>query len=110
MPDMLIMNTPAPDDYEIVQIFGLVTGLTARTRGIGGKFVAGLEAMAGGEVSAYTSEMEKARFEAIERMKEKAEKLGANAVVGVDIETSEIYIGIVLVSATGTAMIVKKKK
>ena len=110
MAELLVMNTPAPDDYDIIEIFGLVTGLTARTRGIGGKLIAGLEAMAGGEVTAYTSEMEKARFEAIERMKEKATKLGANAVVGVDIETSEIYIGIVLISATGTAMIVKKKK
>jgi uncharacterized protein YbjQ (UPF0145 family) len=110
MAELLVMNTPAPDDYRIVKIFGLVTGLTARTRGIGGKFVAGLEAMAGGEVTAFTSEMEKARFEAIERMKEKAVKLGANAVVGVDIETSEVYAGIVLVSATGTAMVVEKTK
>ncbi len=109
MADMLVMSTPIPDGYRISKIFGLVTGLTARTRGIGGKFIAGIQSMAGGEVSAFTSEMEKARFEAIERMKEKAKKLGANAVVGVDIETSEVYQGIVLVSATGSAIVVEKK-
>ncbi|MBI4044944.1 MAG: YbjQ family protein [Candidatus Diapherotrites archaeon] len=108
--ELLLMNTPLPDEYKIVKILGIVTGLTARTRGIGGKFIAGLEGMVGGEVSAFTSEMEKARFEAIERLKQKATQLGANAVVGIDIETSEVYIGTVLVSATGTALIISPKK
>lgn len=104
------MTTALPSDYRIVKNFGLVTGMTCRTRGIGGKFIAGFESMAGGEVSAFTSEMEKARFQAIERMKEKARALGANAVAGVDIETSEVYVGIVLVSATGTAMVIEERK
>lgn len=109
MADMLIMNTPLPDDYRIVRIIGVVTGLTARTRGLGGQFVAGLEAMAGGEVTSYSSEIEKARFEAIERMKKKAADAGANAVVGMDIETANVFQTVVIVSATGTAMVVEKK-
>ncbi|MDP2973844.1 MAG: heavy metal-binding domain-containing protein, partial [Candidatus Diapherotrites archaeon] len=68
------------------------------------------ESMAGGEVSSFTSEMEKARYQAIDRMKEKAKAIGANAVVGVDIETSEVYVGVALVSATGTALKVEKIK
>ena len=110
MADLLVINTPLPDEYKIVKIIGLVTGITARTRGVGGQFVAGLEAMAGGEGTSFTSEIEKARFEAIERMKEKAQKAGANAVVGVDIETANAYQTVVILSATGTAMVIEKRK
>lgn len=109
MEEILLMNTPIPDDYKISKIFGLVTGMTVRTRGFGGSFVAGLESFVGGEVTTYTSEMEKARFEAVERMKEKAIKLGANAIVGIDFETSEVFAGAVMITATGTAMVASKK-
>ncbi|MEW6295513.1 MAG: YbjQ family protein [Candidatus Diapherotrites archaeon] len=104
MVELILMTTMLPQEYKIVKNFGIVTGVTCRTRGMGGKFIAGFESMIGGEVTAFTSEMEKARFQAIDRMKEKALALGANAVVGVDVETSEVYQGIVLISATGTAL------
>lgn len=110
MKEMLIVNTPLPEGYKIVKIIGLVTGITTRTRGIGGQFVAGLEALAGGEVSSFTSEVEKARFEAIERMTEKAVTAGANAVVGVDIETANMLQTLIVLSATGTALVVEKSK
>ena|SRR3989344_3038078 len=106
--DILVMNTPLPDGYKIVKVIGVVTGLTARSRGVGGQFMAGLEAMAGGEITSYTSEIEKARFEAIERMKSKAQEAGANAVVGLDLETANVFQTIVVLSATGTALVVEK--
>lgn len=84
---------------------GVVSGLTARTRGLGGKFVAGLESIMGGEVTAFTTEMEKARLEAIDRLIENARKMGANAVISLDIETSEVFEGTILISATGTAVV-----
>ena len=82
---------------------------TSRTRGVFGKFIAGFESMIGGEVTAFTSEMEKARWEAIERAKNKAVALGANAIIGLDVETSDLGLqaGIVLFSATGTAVIIE---
>ncbi|MEM2849678.1 MAG: heavy metal-binding domain-containing protein, partial [Candidatus Bathyarchaeia archaeon] len=60
-------------------------------------------------VKAFTSETEKARSEAMERMKTKALALGAKAIIGVDIETSDLGLGacIVLISATGTAVILE---
>jgi len=68
-----------------------------------------IQALIGGEVSAFTSEIEKARLEAIQRAIEQAERLGANAIVGLDLETSdmggEFYI--TLISATGTAVVVE---
>ncbi len=74
-----------------------------------GKFIAGFQSMFGGEITAFTEELEKARNEAIERLKDKAIALGANAVVGLDIETSDLGLqaGVVIVSATGTAVIVE---
>lgn len=77
---------------------------------MGGKFMAGIESMFGGEVSAFTSEIEKARVEAMERMKENARRLGANAVIGLDIETSDILQGTVLISATGTAVTIEMEQ
>jgi uncharacterized protein YbjQ (UPF0145 family) len=109
--DMLMMTTPIPDGYEIVKVFGIITGLTTRTRGVGGQFIAGIESLTGGEVTAYNSEIEKARAEAIARLKAKAVELGANAIAGIDMETSSMGTSssMIVISATGTAMSVKKQ-
>ena len=101
-----IVTTPTVPGYRVTRIVGVVTGLTARTRGVGGRFVAGIQSMVGGEVSAFTSEIEKARIEAIQRIAGKAQNLGANAIIGLDIETSGILQGTVLISATGTAVMI----
>ena len=108
----LIVTTPTVAGYKIKKVLGLVTGLTPRTRGLLGKFIAGFESMAGGEVTAFTSEMEKARWEAIERAKARAIVLGANAIIGLDVETSDLGMqnGIVLFSATGTAVIIEPEE
>ena len=65
--------------------------------------------MFGGEITAFTIELEKARMEAMERVKAKALALGANALIGLDLETSDmgVQMGIVVISATGTAVIVE---
>jgi uncharacterized protein YbjQ (UPF0145 family) len=105
----LIVTTPTIAGYKITKVLGLVTGLTPRTRGVLGRFVASFESLVGGEVTAFTSEMEKARWEAINRAVYKAKELGANAIIGMDVETSDIGLqaGVVLFSATGTAVIVE---
>ena len=109
--EFLMVTTPTVAGYKIKRVLGLVTGLTPRTRGVLGKFIAGIESMFGGEVTAFTSEVEKARWEAIDRAKSRAVALGANALVGVDVETSDLGLqsGIVLFSATGTAVIIEKE-
>jgi uncharacterized protein YbjQ (UPF0145 family) len=95
--------------YRVTKVLGVVTGLTARTRGVGGQFVAGIQSLVGGEVSAFTSEIEKARGEAIQRIVAKAQSLGANAIIGLDMETSGILQGTVLISATGTAVVIESE-
>lgn len=106
--DMIVTTTPQVPGYRIKEVKGLVMGLAPRSRGLGDKIIAGLQSAFGGEISAYTSEMLKARREALDRMIDEARKLGANAIVGVDIETAEIFQGVVLISATGTAVVVEK--
>ena len=105
----LITTTPSIPGYRIKRILGVVTGITPRTRGVLGKFIAGFQSMFGGEITAFTEELEKARNEAIEKLKDKALAIGANAVVGLDLETSDLGLqaGVVVVSATGTAVIVE---
>jgi len=105
------VTTPEVPGYRITKVFGVVTGRTPRTRGILGKFVAGFESMFGGEVTAFTSELEKARLDAIRRVRDKAVDLGANAVVGLDLETSDLglQLGVVVISATGTAVVIEQE-
>ena len=104
-----VVTTPSIQGYKITKVVGMVTGLSPRTRGVGGVIFGAIQALLGGEVTAFTTEIEKARLEAVERAIEKAERLGANAIVGLDLETSdmggEFYI--TLISATGTAVVVE---
>jgi len=106
--EVIVVTTPNLPGYEIVKVLGSVDGLTVRTRGVGGKIVAGIQGVFGGEVTAYTSECEKARKESLNRLIENAKKMGANAVIGTDFETSDILQGTATVFATyGTAVIAK---
>jgi uncharacterized protein YbjQ (UPF0145 family) len=108
---IIIVTTPTLPGYRIVKILGVVHGLTVRTRGVGGKFVAGIEGMFGGEVTTYSSEAEKARRESLQRLIDKATGMGANAVIATDFETSDILQGTAtLFSAYGTAVVVEPAK
>jgi uncharacterized protein YbjQ (UPF0145 family) len=109
--NFIIVTTPSIPGYNIKKVLGVVTGLTPRTRGVLGKFIAGFESMFGGEVTAFTSELEKARIDAIQRVRAKALNLGANAIVGLDLETSDLglQLGVVVISATGTAVVLEKE-
>jgi uncharacterized protein YbjQ (UPF0145 family) len=105
----MVVTTPTLPGYRVKRVIGVVSGITPRTRGIMGKFIAGIESMIGGEVTAFTYEIEKARAEAIDRCRSKAVAMGANAILGVDVETSDMgfQMGILVFSATGTAVVVE---
>ncbi|MGQ9513705.1 MAG: YbjQ family protein [Thermoproteota archaeon] len=110
MDQMILSTTHIIPGYKVVKILGIVSGMTARTRGIGGKFIAGIQSMVGGEVSAFTEEIVKARDESLRRIVEQAKGLGTNAIIGVDFETSEVFETVVLISATGTAILVEPEQ
>jgi len=105
---VIVVTTPTVSGYRIVKVLGAVHGLTVRTRGVGGKIVAGIEGIFGGEVTSYSSEAEKARRDSLERLIERASQMGANAIVGADFETSDILQGTAtLFSAYGTAVVIE---
>ncbi len=105
---IIVVTTPTISGYDVVKVLGPVHGLTVRTRGVGGKIIAGIEGIFGGEVTSYSSEVEKARRESLNRLIENGQKVGANAIIGADFETSDILQGTATVfSAYGTAVIVK---
>jgi uncharacterized protein YbjQ (UPF0145 family) len=105
----VMTTTPSIPGYNIKKILGVVTGLTPRTRGVLGQVIGGIQSMFGGEVSAFTEELEKARIEAMARVRTKAMNMGANAVIGLDLETSDLgqEAPIIVISATGTAVIIE---
>ena len=89
---------------QISKHIGVATGSTIRARNIGRDIVAGLRTLIGGEVPEYTEMMAHARNQAIERMLEKADDMGADAVVGVRFSTAMIMQGTAEVMAFGTAV------
>jgi uncharacterized protein YbjQ (UPF0145 family) len=108
--DFKVVTTPTIPGYKITKVFGIVTGLSPRTRGIGGVISGMIQSIGGGEITAFTSEIEKARVDAIARAIQQARNRGANAIVGLDLETSDVggeSSFITLISATGTAVVVE---
>ncbi|QOJ78914.1 YbjQ family protein [Infirmifilum lucidum] len=107
---MIVTTTPSVPGYRVKRVIGVVTGMSIRTRGLLGRVAAGLEALVGGASSAYLSELKKAREEALNDLISSARALGANAVVGLDFETSEVLEGFIVVTATGTAVEVEPEQ
>ena len=89
---------------QISKHIGVAMGSTIRTRNIGRDIIAGLRTLVGGEVPEYTEMMAHARNQAIERMLQKANEMGADAVVGVRFSTAMIMQGTAEVMAFGTAV------
>ncbi len=96
------------EGYKTTQNMGVVRGITVRSRSIVGNFAAGIQSIFGGNISIYTNLCEQAREEAFDMMMKHAEELGANAVVGVRYDATEIMQGITEVLCYGTAVVVKK--
>jgi len=101
---MIVVTTPDVPGARIVQTLGLVRGNTIRTRHAGVDLVAFLRNLAGGEIHEYTKMMAEAREQAIDRMVEEAETLGADAVVMVRFQTIEMMRGAAEMLCYGTAV------
>jgi uncharacterized protein YbjQ (UPF0145 family) len=90
--------------YRTVKTFGVVRGIIVRSRSVIGNFAAGLQSLIGGNISIYTSLCERAREDAFNDMLVHAGQLGANAVIGVRYDATEIAAGITEVLCYGTAV------
>lgn len=101
---MLIATTDTLADKTITETLGMVRGATVRSKHIGTDIVASLRNLVGGEQTGYSSLLAGAREQALDRMKEQAQSLGADAVVGFRMETSSIMDGASEIVAYGTAV------
>jgi uncharacterized protein YbjQ (UPF0145 family) len=105
---VLITTTNEIPGYTIEEVFGEVFGLTVRSRNIGSQMGAGLKSMFGGELRGMTKALAASRTEVIERMVEEAEAKGANAVVAMRFDTSEMGGTWTEICAYGTAVRARK--
>jgi uncharacterized protein YbjQ (UPF0145 family) len=95
------------DGYSVVQNLGVVRGITVRSRSIFGTIGGSLQTLLGGNITLFTELCEKTRAEAFEMMVNHAEELGANAVVGVRYDATELMQGVSEVLCYGTAVAVQ---
>lgn len=109
MIGMILTTQDELADYEIYETLGLVRGNTIRARHIGKDIIAGLRTLVGGEVVEYTKMLAEAREQAIDRMIEEAQGLGADAVVCLRFATSPVMAGAAELLAYGTAVRIKRR-
>jgi uncharacterized protein YbjQ (UPF0145 family) len=101
---MIVVTTEHIEGKRITETLGLVRGSTIRARHMGHDFMAGLRNIVGGEVKDYTVMLAQAREEAMQRMIEQAEKMSANAVIGIRFVTSMVMSGAAEMVVYGTAV------
>ena len=98
----------ALDGFRSTRTLGVVRGLTVRSRSVLGTIGASLQTLVGGDITLLTELCEKAREQAFERMVTHAQELGANAIVGVRYDATEVMQGVTEVLCYGTAVVVER--
>jgi uncharacterized protein YbjQ (UPF0145 family) len=104
MDESMITTTMTLEGYRVVRHLGVVRGVTVRSRGLGGQLAASLRSMVGGQIHEYISLCEQTRAEAFELMRQHADSLGANAILGVRYDATELAENMTEVLAYGTAV------
>jgi uncharacterized protein YbjQ (UPF0145 family) len=104
---MIVATTPFVAGFRVVETKGQVYGLVVRSRGLGGNIAAGLRSLAGGEIKEYTQLLEDTRRQAIDRMVENATLMGADAVISMRFDSSEMGTTMTEIVAYGTAVVIK---
>ena len=105
---VLVATTERPAGYEVVRTLGQVFGVVVRSRGLGANIVAMLRTLGGGEITEFTRLVEDTRRHAVDRMVENARARGANAVVMMRFDSSELGQNMAEVVAYGTAVVVER--
>ena len=105
---MIIVTTENISGYKVKEVKGQVFGLVVRSRGLGGNIIASLRSLVGGEIHEYTVMLEDARKQAVDRLVMNASKMGANAIVMMRFDSSEIGQNMSEVLAYGTAVVIEK--
>ncbi len=108
MDDILISTMNDVPGYVIEEVFGEVFGLTVRSRNVFSQMGAGLQSMLGGELKGMTQALQDSRMQAVQRMKDEAVAKGANAIIAMRFDTSEMGSTWTEIAAYGTACRIKR--
>jgi uncharacterized protein YbjQ (UPF0145 family) len=106
---MMIVTSESIPGARVVKTLGLVRGNTIRARHIGHDILAVFRNVVGGEIGEYTKLLAESREQALDRMRDEAQRLGANAVVGMRFATSVVMAGAAELLAYGTAVVVERE-
>ncbi len=107
MDGMLVTTTFGFEGYRVVKHLGVVRGITVRSRSVVGQFGAAIQSLVGGQISIFMEMCEKAREEAYELMVQHAREHGANAVIGMRYDATELAENMTEVLCYGTAVVVE---
>jgi uncharacterized protein YbjQ (UPF0145 family) len=105
---MIVTTTDSIEGKRVKRVLGLVKGSTIRARHIGKDLTAAFKNITGGEIREYTKLMAEAREQCLDRMREEAVRMGANAIVGVRFMTSSVMQSAAELLVYGTAVIVEE--
>ena len=105
---MLISTMNDLPGHRVTEVYGEVFGLTVRSRNIGSDIGASLRGLVGGEVKGYTKMLADSRLQAVERLRQAAVELGANAVIAMRFDCNELGSNMTEVAAYGTAVTVQR--
>ena len=108
IPHAMTTTGPAIDGYRATRTLGIVRGITVRSRSVLGTLGASLQTLVGGNITLLTELCEKAREEAFELMLQHAQEIGANAVVSVRYDATEVMQGVTEVLCYGTAVTIER--
>lgn len=108
MMNNLVTTAFTLDGYRITHNLGVVRGIIVRSRSIFGSIGAGLQTIVGGNITLLTELCEKTRSQAYELMSQHADQMGANAIIGVRYDATEVMQGVTEVLCYGTAVVVEK--
>ena len=109
MDNKLVTTALTLPGYEVVRSLGIVRGITVRSRSIVGNFIGGLQTLFGGNISVYTNLCEQARSEAYDLMCQHARQHGANAIIMVRYDATELMAGLTEVLCYGTSVVVEPR-
>ena len=107
LQDAMVTTAQDLPGFRVVRSLGLVRGITVRSRSVIGNFFGGIQSLFGGNISIYTELCEQARSETYRDMLQHARRLGANAVIAVRYDATELMAGLTEVLCYGTAVVVE---
>ena len=105
MQNTMVTTAMELPGFRITRSFGVVRGITVRSRSVVGNFVGGIQSLFGGNISIYTELCEQARADTYQLMCRHAQGLGANAIIGMRYDATELMAGLTEVLCYGTAVL-----